>query len=181
MYRFKFGQLAVVSASGLIWLIWIVLTNIFRDSFSANDKLGSNFLILFAWSVIVYFALWLPIMSPDMNLVSKRVNDTNRLKIVEIRRTMFAWIQLTFVFLACGTAISLFFTRWRLGVGVTVSIYLISLGASLLFYILDFKRFATKQSAVSKTDNEIFNDTINLLNLESPEEPSENKEENNLG
>lgn len=140
MYKFRKGQIVLVSASLIIWAVWAAFAIFFRDKIEYGTELSTQFSMILVWSIMIYFVMLIPIVSPDMNLVSKNVNDDNRLKIVEIRRTMFCCIQLLFVFVACGTSVSLFYPAWKLGIGITVGLYLFFLALTIGVYFADFKK-----------------------------------------
>lgn len=130
----------LVLASMLVWIVWGGFAIAFSDLINTNADDRSTFFLILVWSFIVYLALLYPIISPDMNLVSKKVNDANRKEVLSLRRYLFSSIQFLFVFLAGGTSISLFYETWRIGVGVTVGIYGVGMIILMACYGWRFKK-----------------------------------------
>lgn len=173
MYKFKIGQKILVSASVLIWAVWAAFAIYFADTISGDAEAATLFFMVLTWSFIIYVVMLFPIISPDMNLVSKKVTDDNRLKVVEIRRTMFAIIQLMFVFLACGTSVSLFYPEWKMGIGVTVAIYVAALGIALGWYFYDFNKITKGQ----KVKTALATDSIVVVDLVLSEDSADSQDE----
>lgn len=153
MYKFKISHKITLLASLAVWVFWIVFAIIYRQSIIDGGDTKTQFFMLLIWSFIIYLAMLYPVFSPDMNLVPKKHMSEKAIeKLIDIRRMCFVGIQFLFVFLACGTSVSLFFTTWRIGVGITVLIYALCMFAVLLATYLRTKHVTKNHEYIPRKD-----------------------------